>query len=90
MGTTHQDVNIKLAKKLDILKRELTENYKTYCELHIFFFSKLPIPKQTKKEVPNILKDNIDNLKKRQKYNILAPNDPRFTNSYIFKEEEQH
>ena len=36
------------------------------------------------------MKDNIYNFKKNKKYNILAPNDPRFTNSYIFKERKYY
>ena len=88
-GHDHQDVNIKLAKKTRYFKRELTEKYKTYCEPISFSFPSY-YSQTNKKEVPNILKDNIYNFKKNKKYNILAPNDPRFTNSYIFKEEEKY
>ncbi len=88
-GHDHQDVNVKLAKKVRYFKRELIEKYKNYCEPISFSFPSYYSPITDTKET-NVLKENIFNSKNTKKYNILAPNDPRFTNSYIYEDEKKY
>lgn len=85
-GHDHQLVNIHFAKKVNYYKRELIPKYKNYCKPISFSFPSYFNFTNDLNEI-EFIKKNTFRFNHSIKNNILAANDPRFSNSYIFENE---
>lgn len=85
-GHDHQHVNLNFTKNVNYYKRELLPKYKNQCKPISFSY---PSYFEFSHKIKNIesIKNNIFKFSYTKKNNILAPNDPRFTNSYVFQNE---